>query len=105
MGLSAHSPVSPASLQVAIDLRSPRLRAFEKMASTSSSDRDLMGLSLFTKTPSASTAVLIWVGLYPHLDSKLSSSVGFMGRDMGPNCAVPCVRAGGAVPDPLPSIW
>src|SRR2546428_1498681 len=28
-----------------------------------------------------------------------------MGRDMGPSWAVPSIRAGGAVLEPLPSIW
>ena len=28
-----------------------------------------------------------------------------MGRDMGPNCEVPAMSAGGAVVLPLPSIW
>src|SRR5689334_7485506 len=105
MGLSAHSPVRPASPHVAMLFRAPRRRAFEKMASASSSESDWRGLSLFTNTPRASTAVRIWVGLYPHLDSNPSSSVGFMARDIGPNCAVPWVMAGGAVADPLPSIW
>src|SRR5678816_4146508 len=28
-----------------------------------------------------------------------------MARDMGPNWAVPAMRAGGAVPEPFPSTW
>src|SRR5688500_17290168 len=28
-----------------------------------------------------------------------------MARDIGPNCAVPAMRAGGAVDEPLPSTW
>ena len=28
-----------------------------------------------------------------------------MARDIGPNCAVPAMRAGGAVEEPLPSTW
>ena len=28
-----------------------------------------------------------------------------MARDMGPNCAVPAMSAGGAVEEPLPSTW
>jgi hypothetical protein len=28
-----------------------------------------------------------------------------MGRDIGPSWAVPAMSAGGAVDDPLPSIW
>ena len=28
-----------------------------------------------------------------------------MARDMGPNCAVPEMSAGGAVDEPLPSTW
>src|SRR5262249_6036577 len=32
-------------------------------------------------------------------------SVGRMARDIGPNCEVPAMRAGGAVELPLPSIW
>jgi len=28
-----------------------------------------------------------------------------MARDIGPSCAVPAMRAGGAVEDPCPSIW
>ncbi len=41
----------------------PWRRDFEKMASTCAMVRHLMGLSLFTNTPSASTEVRIWVGL------------------------------------------
>ena len=32
-------------------------------------------------------------------------SVFFIVRDIGPSCAVPSIKAGGAVLDPLPSIW
>jgi hypothetical protein len=28
-----------------------------------------------------------------------------MARDIGPNCAVPAISAGGAVDEPLPSTW
>ena len=44
------------------------------------------------------------VGLYPNCFSKASISASFIGRLIGPNCAVPAVSAGGAVPEPLPSI-
>ena len=29
----------------------------------------------------------------------------FIARDIGPNCAVPSVRAGGAVAEPSPFVW
>src|SRR6185295_4305519 len=45
------------------------------------------------------------VGLYLYFLSKASTSVFFIVRDIGPSCAVPSIKAGGAVLDPLPSIW
>src|SRR5512141_3412555 len=47
----------------------------------------------------------IAVGLYLNFLSKASISVLFIVRDIGPSCAVPSIKAGGAVLDPLPSIW
>jgi hypothetical protein len=37
------------------------------------------------------------------LASNWSISVERIARDMGPNCAVPAMRAAGAVDEPLPS--
>ena len=45
------------------------------------------------------------VGLYLNFLSKASTSVFFIVRDIGPSCAVPSIKAGGAVLEPLPSIW
>ena len=45
------------------------------------------------------------VGLYLNFLSKESISVFFIVRDIGPSWAVPSIKAGGAVLDPLPSIW
>ena len=45
------------------------------------------------------------MGLYPYFFSNWSISVPFISRDMGPSWAVPEIRAGGAVDEPLPSIW
>ena len=64
-----------------------------------------MGLSLFTNTASASTDVRTASGLWPYFFSNWSISVPFIARDMGPSCAVPAISAGGAVDEPLPSIW
>src|SRR5579862_6092435 len=105
MGLSLHSPVRPASPQVTTCFERPRRLDLEKIASTCSRVSETTGLSLFTKRPSASTAVRICVGLWPYLAWNASSSVDFIARDIGPNCAVPEVRAGGAVLEPFPSIW
>ena len=63
------------------------------------------GLSLLTKTATASREVRRGVGSYPNFASNLSTTVGFMARDNGPNWAVPSIRAGRAVLLPLPSIW
>jgi hypothetical protein len=82
----------------------PRRRDFEKTASTWLRLRHLIGLSLFTKTASASTEVRSAVGLWPYFFSNASISVPFISRDIGPSWAVPLIRAGGAVDDPLPSI-
>src|ERR1039457_5984255 len=97
-------PVTPSCPHVVISA-TPRLRVFEKMASTSSSDRLLIGLSLFPYTARESSATPILVGLKPYFFSNCSISVDFISRDMGPNWAVPAIRAGGAVLEPLPSIW
>ena len=45
------------------------------------------------------------VGLYPYFFSNWSISVARIARDIGPNCAVPEMSAGGAVDEPLPSTW
>src|SRR5258706_581045 len=104
MGLSVHSPVRPSwpHLPISVPLRR---RDFEKIASACASVSDLIGLSLLTKIASASTDVRITRGLYPNFFSKASDSVSFGGRDIGPIWAVPAMRAGMAVPEPLPSIW
>src|SRR4030067_1942909 len=105
MGFDAHSPVRPSCPQVLMSSLCPYRRDLENTASTWESVRHLMGLSLFTKTARASTAVRIGAGLFPYLFSQPSTSVPFLSRDMGPSWAVPEMSAGGAVEEPLPSIW
>src|SRR3989304_6342884 len=105
MGRDAHSPVRPSCPQVLMSSLWPCRRDLENTASTWAIVMHLMGLSLFTKTARASTEVRIGVGLYPYFFSKPSTSVPFISRDMGPSWAVPEMSAGGAVEEPLPSIW
>jgi len=62
MGLEAHSPFSP-SLDQAEMSSTPDLRVLEKMPSSSLTDRDLILLSLWTKTPRVSRATEMRVGL------------------------------------------
>ena len=47
-----------------------------------------------------STVLRVLAGLNPTYAGRLRIA----GRDIGPNCAVPSMSAGGAVEDPLPSI-
>src|SRR3990172_4678904 len=102
MGRLAQSPVRPSWPQVLMSSLYPYRRDLEKMASTCSMVRHLIGLSLLTKTARASTELRSPTGLYPNFFSKVSISVPFMGRDMGPSWAVPEISAGGARGEPLP---
>src|SRR3954471_23262354 len=67
--------------------------------------RHLIGLSLLTHTPMPSTATRKAVGLDPYFFSKASISPACIVRLIGPSCEVPWISAGGAVEEPLPSIW
>src|SRR5664279_5237413 len=104
MGLFAQSPARPRSPHVFTSLP-PRLRVEEKIASICLSVSFSIGLSLFTYTARPSRATRTAVGLYLYFASNLSFSAPDISRDIGPSCAVPSVRAGGAVDEPLPSIW
>ena len=59
-----------------------------------------IGLSRCTKSPIASIATRSAVGLYPCSLSNASISRRRIGRLIGPRCAVPSVKAGGAVEEP-----
>ncbi|MNU11313.1 hypothetical protein D3C72_2590640 [compost metagenome] len=61
--MAAHSPVMPRSPQVVMSLAPPHRRVLEKIASTCSIDRLLIGLSLCTNTARASMATGTAVGL------------------------------------------
>src|SRR6185369_15996507 len=104
IGILASLPVTPSCPQV-VTSAPPRLWVLEKMASTLSRERLLIGLSLLTNTARESSATPILVGLKPCFFSNSSISELFISRDMGPSWAVPAIRAGGAVLEPLPSIW
>ena len=105
IGLFAQSPPSPAAPQVEMSPEPPHFLFLEKTASTCFMERHFTGLSLFTYTARASIEVGTAVGLYPAVFSKASTSFDFIILDMGPNWEVPSMRAGGAVLEPLPSIW
>ena len=65
----------------------------------------LQGVDKTTVREIGAAAGILSGSLYHYFDSKESISSPFIGRDIGPSCAVPCSSAGGAVLEPLPSTW